>query len=206
MLPTWRKFGSLAAYWVHSEDWSDWTNARANLSLCWVHRSYCRFYLAMAQIKLTVHARTKKMFGLSNSNIWYIRDNLWRWKCSFWLNITFQGYMSRAMQTYLRTLLSLDRAHIMPATVEAVLTSTHSICVEQKFEKYQNFLSETFHYLLVKISVYLNRHVFVMLVVTLIWGEFIWKEKREPEKEKRKWFLIRYGQTQKHFFFSFWIK
>ena len=39
--------------------------------------------------------------------------------------------------------------------------STHNICFEQKYEKYQNFLSENFHFFVVKISVYLNRHVFV---------------------------------------------
>ena len=33
---------------------------------------------------------------------------------------------------------------------------------EQKYEKYQNFLSENFHFLVVEFSVYLNRHVFVM--------------------------------------------
>ena len=46
---------------------------------------------------------------------------------------------------------------------EAVLTSTHNLCVEQKYEKYQSFLSENFQFLEVKFSVYLNRHVFVML-------------------------------------------
>ena len=48
--------------------------------------------------------------------------------------------------------------------VEAVLTSTHNICFQQKYEKYQNFLSENFHFLMVKSSIYLNRHVFVMYV------------------------------------------
>ena len=43
---------------------------------------------------------------------------------------------------------------------EEVLTSTHYICFEQKYE-YQNFLSENFHHLVVKFSVYLNRHVLV---------------------------------------------
>ena len=38
----------------------------------------------------------------------------------------------------------------------------HNLCFEQKFEKYQNFLSEKFRFLVVKVSVYLNRHVFVM--------------------------------------------
>ena len=49
---------------------------------------------------------------------------------------------------------------LFPAkNVEAVLTSTHNLCFEQKYEKYQNFLSEKFHFLVVKFSVYLNRHV-----------------------------------------------
>ena len=45
---------------------------------------------------------------------------------------------------------------------EAILTSTHNLSFEQKDEKYQNFLSENFHFLVVKFSVYLNRRVFVM--------------------------------------------
>ena len=40
--------------------------------------------------------------------------------------------------------------------------STHNLCFEQKYEKHQKFLSENFHFLEVKFSIYLNRHVFVM--------------------------------------------
>ena len=40
--------------------------------------------------------------------------------------------------------------------------STLNLCFEQKYEKYQNFLSENFHFLVEKCSVYLNRLVFVM--------------------------------------------
>ena len=40
--------------------------------------------------------------------------------------------------------------------------STHNLCFEKKYEKYQNFLSENFPFLVVKFSVYLNRRVFVM--------------------------------------------
>ena len=41
--------------------------------------------------------------------------------------------------------------------------STHNLCFEQKYEKYQSFfLSEKFHFLVVKCSVYLNRLVFVI--------------------------------------------
>ena len=39
---------------------------------------------------------------------------------------------------------------------EAVLMSTYNLCFEQTYEKYQNFLSESFHFLVVKISIYLN--------------------------------------------------
>ena len=47
--------------------------------------------------------------------------------------------------------------------VEAVLTSTQSLCLEQKYKKkYQSFKSENFQFLEVKFSIYLNRHVFVM--------------------------------------------
>ena len=51
---------------------------------------------------------------------------------------------------------------VRTASSLAILTSTHSLCFEQKYEKYQNFLSENFHFLVVKFSEYLNRHVFVM--------------------------------------------
>ena len=44
-----------------------------------------------------------------------------------------------------------------------VLTSTHNLCFEQEYEKYQNFFyQKSFILLGVKFSVYLNRHVFVM--------------------------------------------
>ena len=46
---------------------------------------------------------------------------------------------------------------------EAVLTSTHNLCLEQKYEKYQIFLSENFQFFVVKFSMYLNRRVFVMI-------------------------------------------
>ena len=42
--------------------------------------------------------------------------------------------------------------------------STHNLCFEQKYEKYQSFffLSENYLFLEVKIFTYLNRRVFVM--------------------------------------------
>ena len=41
----------------------------------------------------------------------------------------------------------------------------HNLCFEQKYEKCQNFLFEKFPFLVVKFSIYLNRHVFVMCSV-----------------------------------------
>ena len=40
--------------------------------------------------------------------------------------------------------------------------STHNLCFEQKYEKYESFVSENFQFLEVKFSIYLNRLVFVM--------------------------------------------
>ena len=46
--------------------------------------------------------------------------------------------------------------------VNAVLTTTQSLCFEQKYGKYQKFLSEQFQFLEVKFSIYMNKYVFVM--------------------------------------------
>ena len=57
-----------------------------------------------------------------------------------------------------------------------VLSGTHKLCFEQKYEEYQNFLSEVFHlfgdkirtrflYCVVKFSVYLNKFVMCILIV-----------------------------------------
>ena len=42
--------------------------------------------------------------------------------------------------------------------------STLNLSFELKYEKYRNILSENFHFLVVKFSVYLNRRVFVMQI------------------------------------------
>ena len=43
--------------------------------------------------------------------------------------------------------------------------STNNLCFEQKYEIYQIFFPEKFQFLGVKFSIYLNRHVFVMLTL-----------------------------------------
>ena len=56
---------------------------------------------------------------------------------------------------------------------EAVLMSTHNLCFEQNYEKYQSFLSENFQFLEVNFSLYLNRRVFVMIALYI--QTFWWK-------------------------------
>ena len=52
---------------------------------------------------------------------------------------------------------------------EAVLTSTHNLCFDQKYEKNISvFLSENVQFLELKISIYLKRRVFVMKKQRLI--------------------------------------
>ena len=60
-LSPWRNLASLATHWVHREDWSNWADAQADLSLCWTHRSYCWFCHAVAQV--TAHHKTSGKMG-----------------------------------------------------------------------------------------------------------------------------------------------
>ena len=46
--------------------------------------------------------------------------------------------------------------------IDCVYSRTHNLCFVQKYEKYQNFLSEIFHFLVAKYSILLYRRVFVM--------------------------------------------
>ena len=45
-LSAWRKLGSLATHWAQSEDWSDWADAQADLSLRWAHTHFVGFVMS----------------------------------------------------------------------------------------------------------------------------------------------------------------
>ena len=45
-LSVWRSIGSLATHWAHSEDWSDWADAQADLSLRWAHSHFVGFVMS----------------------------------------------------------------------------------------------------------------------------------------------------------------
>ena len=44
-LSAWKKLTCLATHWAHSEDWSDWANAQADLSLRWEHSDFVGFVM-----------------------------------------------------------------------------------------------------------------------------------------------------------------
>ena len=46
--------------------------------------------------------------------------------------------------------LIFAQRHRLWELAKAVLTSTHNLCFEQEYEKYQNFLSENFPFLVMK--------------------------------------------------------
>ena len=49
-LSAWRTLGSWATHSVHSEDWSDWADAQADLSHRWAHMPFCWFCHALAHL------------------------------------------------------------------------------------------------------------------------------------------------------------
>ena len=61
---------------------------------------------------------------------------------------------------------NIDCGYSLEPPRRVVLTSTHNLCFEQKYEKYRRFLSEIFQFLEMKFSMYLNRRVFVMALNT----------------------------------------
>ena len=67
-LSTWRKLGSLATHWVHSEDSDQPGHAQADLNLHWAHMPFYWFCHDAAQMACT---NTAEVFNLV-SNILYI--------------------------------------------------------------------------------------------------------------------------------------
>ena len=93
--PVWSE-ASLSTWgnWAHSEDWSDWANAQADLSLRWAHMSFCWFCLL----------RLNWYYNRSE-NLWFIFINVlqelireiwnfyvWRRKLLFVVFSVFQNY------------------------------------------------------------------------------------------------------------------
>ena len=71
--PVWSE-SSLFAQWVatklhaDSEDWSDWVDAQADLSLCWVHMPFCWFCHEAAHIEKKTQKKTQQKWGKSRDS------------------------------------------------------------------------------------------------------------------------------------------
>ena len=60
---------------------------------------------------------------------------------------------------YIIFLISAQK-HRLWVLVRTASSSTHNLCFEQKYEKYQSFLSENFQFLEVKFSISLRKHAY----------------------------------------------
>ena len=72
------------------------------------------------------------------------------------LKVKFSIYLDR------RVFVTRNKEQTMTRHNSAGPNEYHNLCFEQKYEKYQGFLSENFLFLEVKFSIYLDRRVFVM--------------------------------------------
>ena len=64
-LSAWRKLGSLATQWAKSEDWSDWADAQADLSLRWTNTNFAGF--VMSRLKYSTSNCTPEPLSLLTS-------------------------------------------------------------------------------------------------------------------------------------------
>ena len=71
-----------------------------------------------------------------------------------------------------------------PLTIWYLPCLCNNLCFEQKYEKYQKFLAENFHFLVVKFSVYLNRRVFI--IKNFAFGFLANLSNKKNKKKKKK--------------------
>ena len=70
LLSAWRNLGSWDTHWAHSEDWSDWADAQADLSLHWGHTHFVSFVMSW----LTSAWTWQKKSQSSNFCLWTITE------------------------------------------------------------------------------------------------------------------------------------
>ena len=87
-LSTWRNIGSLATHWMHCEDWSDWADAQADLSLRWAHSHFVGFVMRRFSWFLFSSVLEKSLVGLWMALINWSRSRTimvgWKLLISFW--------------------------------------------------------------------------------------------------------------------------
>ena len=77
--------------------------------------------------------------------------------------LTPLGFREKKSDIFYISAQNIDCWYSLEPPHRGVLASNHNLYFEQKYENYQNFSSESFHFLVVKFSIYLNRRVFVMI-------------------------------------------
>ena len=70
-LPAWTNIWSLATHWAHNGDWLECMDVQADLSLRWVHTSFCWFCCAAAQL-------SKKKSHFAHYLDTFLHDCCWR--------------------------------------------------------------------------------------------------------------------------------
>ena len=90
-LSAWRNFGSLATHWAHSENWSDWADAQADLSLRWEHTHFVGFVMSWLILSLT-------------ARLW-ISHAVWAFKLSLWNAIIRQRFTCDVFHQLMRLII-----------------------------------------------------------------------------------------------------
>ena len=92
-LSAWRKLGSLATHWAHSED-SDWADAQTDLSPLWAHTPFCWFCHEAAQT-WTCSFLWRVDIILSSTCLWWCRgiNGMANWKESDSLMLVEEEYL-----------------------------------------------------------------------------------------------------------------
>ena len=79
--------------------WSDWADARADLSLCWAHMPLCRFCQVSSVGENINRSTTRlvyiKLFNKNNQSVWL---SGWWFICTGYVMTTTHFHLSRAMR------------------------------------------------------------------------------------------------------------
>ena len=122
-----KKLGSLASRWVHCEDWSDWVDAQADLSLRWAHRSFCWFCHVEARFQ------TRSYYSESLQDMHAIRAEL---VISFFILKEKKCQLKACNMNILVTLLKQSLYYYECHPINRENLFTIHMCIKFAFQKY----------------------------------------------------------------------
>ena len=91
-----KKAWSLATQGAHSNDWSDWMDTQADLSLRWAHMPFCWYCHEAARLMLILSISDKILRHLNFPCFFFFfekfhfKKHFWTW--NFYLSTNFQSY------------------------------------------------------------------------------------------------------------------